>query len=191
MNKYKLLLPIVLLFNNLLIVADDKVTEIPKDSIYLLSSQWQDQNADNHPLNYLSGKRQIVSMIYTNCLHTCPTIVSTMQAIESQLSSSELEKTGFVLFSLTPEQDTPEVLKDFAEKRELNLQRWTLLRSEPSNVRSLAMALNIKYKAVSKNEMAHSNLMTVLDDKGRILFQEIADMGQVKQLTLKLSETHR
>ena len=37
------------------------------------------QNNEIVALNTQKGKRQIVAMIYTHCLHTCPIIVSSLQ----------------------------------------------------------------------------------------------------------------
>jgi protein SCO1/2 len=54
-------------------------------------------------------------------------------------------------------------------------------------VRSLAMALNIKYKKMNDNEVSHSNLLSVLDTKGRIIFQQLADISEVKDISNKIS----
>jgi protein SCO1 len=163
---HRLIIIIAILFNTSLYA-----TEIPKDSIYQFASQWQNQNGKSVELQSLAGNKQIISLIYTHCLHTCPTIVSTMKAIESQLKDAKKE-AGFVLVSLSPDSDTPKILKEFAEVRELSESSWTLLTGTASDVRSLAMLLNIKYKATEDNEIAHSNVFTVVDEKGRIIFQE-------------------
>nr|WP_306288192.1 SCO family protein [Pseudoalteromonas sp. WY3] len=78
-----------------------------------------------------------------------------------------------MLVSLTPDTDTPAVLKEFAQSRKLNLQNWSLLTGTPQDVRSLAMVLNIKFQNIDNNEVNHSNLMTGLDEQGRIKFQEL------------------
>ena len=49
----------------------------------------------------------------------CPTIVSTMQSIEKKLSEDEKQDVGFILVSLTPDTDTPEVMRESAQKRNL------------------------------------------------------------------------
>lgn len=49
------------------------------------------------------------------------------------------------------------------------------------------MALNIKYKKMNDNEVSHSNLLSVLDTKGRIIFQQLADISEVKDISNKIS----
>lgn len=119
-------------------------------------------------------------------MHTCPTIVATMQNIEKQLPEEVLANTEFVLVSLTPNSDTPKVLKEFAEKRRLDPKRWTLLTGDKQDVRSLAMALNVRYKKSEDNEVAHSNVFTLLDEKGRIVFQEVGDINKVDETVAKI-----
>ncbi|MGO2331872.1 SCO family protein [uncultured Pseudoalteromonas sp.] len=160
---------------------------IPQDSVYQLNSTWLDQDANKRTLSSFSGKKQVISLIYTHCLHTCPTIVSTMQAIENKLSETEKQDVGFILVSLTPDTDTPAVLKEFAQSRKLNLQNWSLLTGTPQDVRSLAMVLNIKFQNIDNNEVNHSNLMTGLDEQGRIKFQELGVINNAAIAAEKLT----
>lgn len=160
----------------------------PPDSIYQLDSQWRDQDGSVRTLGSFAGKKQVVSLIYTHCLHTCPTIVSTMQAIEHELPTAERQNVGFMLVSLTPDSDTPAVMKDFAKKRQLDLNNWVLLTGTESDVRGLAMVLNIKYQSTPSNEVNHSNLITVLDDAGRILFQEVGVISNANKVVKKISQ---
>ncbi|WP_339724420.1 SCO family protein [uncultured Paraglaciecola sp.] len=170
----------------LLVVLRVNSQNIPQDSLYQLNNTWLDQDGNELTLNSFSGKKQVLSLIYTHCLHTCPTIVSTMQSMENKLSEDEKQNVGFILVSLTPDSDTPEVMRDFAQKRKLNMQNWRLLTGSAEDVRSLAMVLDVKYQNVKDNEVNHSNLITVLDNKGRIKFQEIGVMSNAAKAVEKL-----
>lgn len=166
--------------------ASEENKDLPDDSVYHLNSEWMTQDDQTINIKSLAGKRQIISLIYTHCMHTCPTIVATMQNIEKQLPEEVLANTEFVLVSLTPNSDTPKVLKEFAEKRRLDPKRWTLLTGDKQDVRSLAMALNVRYKKSEDNEVAHSNVFTLLDEKGRIVFQEVGDINKVDETIAKI-----
>ncbi len=183
MNKILLL---TLLLLSSISVSTFANTPLPSDSIYQIDSQWKNQDGKTIKLEQLAGKKQLVSMIYTHCLHTCPTIVATMQAIEKQYFSKNSNPIGFVLISLTPDSDTPKTLKEFAEARKLSSHHWTLLTGSMPEVRNLAMALNIKFKGTEDNEVAHSNLITVLDDTGVMLFQELGDIAKAPDITNQL-----
>ena len=140
--------------------------ELPGDSIYQLESQWLTQDSKSIYLREFAGKKIVLSMTYTSCQHTCPTIVSNMQFIEKQLSEHTDDKVIFVLVSLMPETDTPKALKAYAKKR--GLGGWILLSGSDDKVRTLAMVLDVKYKKAGEGDIAHSNLITILDAQGKI-----------------------
>lgn len=169
-----------------LLTSTNLLADMPSDSVYQLDNEWFNQEGDKIKLSSLQGKKQIVAMIYTHCLHTCPVIISSMQLLENELKNND--EYGFLLVSLTPSSDTPEVLKEFSIKRKLNLNNWKLLTASDKDVRNLAMALNIKYKAAADEEVAHSNLITILDEQGVILFQIMGNLAGVKEAQQKLSK---
>jgi len=150
----------------LIILTQTSYADYPGDSVYLLQAQWHTQDSQKLSLGDFAGKKLVISMTYTSCQHTCPVIVSNMQTIEKTLSASDRDNVRFVLVSLLPRSDTPERLKAYATKRGLN--GWTLLSGHEEDVRQLAMVLNVRYKVVGENEVAHSNLITILDEQGRV-----------------------
>lgn len=186
MTKFNFLNAVKVIGFALSLSMNSYAVETPQDSIYQLKSGWINQHGKTLTLDSFIGKKQLVSLIYTHCLHTCPTIVSTIQAIESKLTEHEKENVGFILVSLTPSTDTPNVLRKFAQSRKLNLDKWSLLTGSQEDVRTLAMVLNIKFQSVDDNEVNHSNLITALDKKGRIKFQEIGVLNNVTKATEKL-----
>ena len=157
---------VIATFGLMLMASSPSWAELPGSSIFHLNSEWKNQN--NHPvlLRDFEGKKLVLSMTYTSCQHTCPTIVSNMQALESALSLDQREKVVFILISLSPDVDTPVVLKAYEEKRGLN--NWTLLSGSSDDVRALAMTLNVRYKPADNGEVSHSNLINILNPEGSL-----------------------
>jgi len=145
--------------------------ELPSDSVYHLTADWRTENNETIRLSSLQGRKQVVAMIYTHCLHACPVIVAALKHMDAELHARGDSTVSFVLISLTPESDTPEILKAFAVEQNLDDSNWALLNGAAPDVRSLAMALDIKYKVVDGSEVAHSNVFSVLDEQGSILLQ--------------------
>lgn len=154
------------LFVLMFLLCQPVFAQYPGNSIYQLDSLWLTQDSQSMSLRELAGKKILLSMTYTSCQHTCPTIVSNMQAIENQLSTPERDEVKFVLVSLMPTTDTPDVLKAYAEKR--GLDGWLLLSGNDEDVRTLAMVLDVKYVPAGEAEISHSNLITILDTQGRV-----------------------
>ncbi|WP_116472519.1 SCO family protein [Zobellella maritima] len=164
--KHSTLLPLAAL-----LLAFSLHAALPGDSVYQLNSQWQTERGNNIKIADFAGKKRIIGMMYTDCLLACPMLVSNMQAVQKALSETQQQEVGFVLVSLTPNRDTPRVLRHFARKRGLD-SHWTLLSGNDNNVRTLAMALNIQYQGQADGSVAHANAVTVLDEQGRLLFQQ-------------------
>lgn len=149
--------------------ADPAARVLPDRSLYHVSSRWTDQHGAERPLASLAGRVRIISMIYTDCFHTCPLIVAEMKRIEAELAPASLERVGFVLVSLDPERDTPERLRRFAEALDLEEGRWTLLAGGESETRELAALLDTQYRRISPTEITHANVITILDPAGEIV----------------------
>lgn len=141
-------------------------------SIYNLRSQWATQKGDSISLETLKGKVQIVAMIYTGCDYACPRIIADLKRIEQSLSGYKKENIGMVLVTLDPERDTPEKLKEFALKNNLQSDRWVFLTGKESNILELAALLNVKYRQELSMEIAHSNIISVLNQEGELIHQQ-------------------
>ena len=183
----KILLTVTLLF---FLSANSLAQEnLSQTSIYQINGSWQDQNAEGFEITDLLGKKQVLSMIYTSCQHVCPVIVSSMKKIDQLLPEANKDEVGFVLVSFTPDFDTHEILMGYAKKHQLDLDRWTLLRTGSEKVREMAMLLGIKYQLLDNNEVNHSNLISVLDETGTLLFQESGDLSHAKVIAQKLNSS--
>jgi protein SCO1/2 len=94
-----------------------------------------------------------------------------MKAIEAALPEGGRSKVGFTLVSFDSERDTPPVLKGFRARHELRADDWTLLHGEPDDARELAALLGVNYRKEANGEYAHSNLITLLNAEGEIVYQ--------------------
>jgi protein SCO1/2 len=141
------------------------------ESIYNVGSVWKNRDGKEITLNDLSGKVQVVAMVYTHCEYACPRILADMKRIEKELSAEELKQVNFLIVSIDPERDTPERLRDFAEENKLEPEHWTLLNGDQGDILEFAALLGVKYKRVSETDFTHSNMITVLNKRGEVVHQ--------------------
>lgn len=148
-------------------------TGLPDDSIYHLESWWLNQNGEKTNIVDLRGTVQVVAFVYTYCEHSCPFIIANLKHIEEQLSSEQKQRVHFSLFSLDPGRDTPEVLKHYMHDHDLNEHLWAMFNGDPDDVLELSALMGVRYKPMDTEgkEIAHSNMITVLDRQGRIQYQ--------------------
>lgn len=166
-----------------------EIEELPSDSIFHLTTEWQNQHGDNLTLNDLRGKTLVVVMVYTSCQVACPILLADMKKIEKQINKKHLDKTSLVLVTIDPEVDTPEVLYEFAKTRDLVEPHWVFLRSNTLATQELANVLSMKYKKISPIDFSHSNIISVFSPNGTLIMQEEGTGINAKKVADKVNET--
>jgi len=161
------------------------MSDLTENSLYQLNSEWTNQFGNKINLTELKEKKQIVTMIFANCTYACPILVNDMRRIEERLSKEELRNVRFTLFTIDPERDTPEKLKEFAQNQNLNLSRWQLLTSSKSDIADLAALLGFRYKKENDGSYSHSNIISILNEDGELIHQQ-AGLSQEIEKTLNV-----
>ena len=146
--------------------------EITDVSIYNLPSKWTTQNGQDIELKSLKGNVLVMVMIYTSCKAACPKLVADMRDIESKLDKKSREKVKLILVSIDPVTDTPKRLKSFAVENKMNQDPWIFLRSTEDNTREFAALLAVNYKQISPMDFSHSNIISVFNTEGELVYQQ-------------------
>ena len=157
-------------------------------SLFNLESRWTTQDGEaTVTLAAFAGRPAIVAMGYTTCKDICPAIVANMMWVEKHLPPGAAEKVRFAFFSFDSEADTPERLKLYAESHGLDLDRWTLLRADDDAVRELAAALDVPFRPNDQNGFDHAAVISLLNDRGEIVFQQRGTQAASDALLAKLA----
>lgn len=171
------------------VLEDIHVGEISETSIFNLDTKWNTEEGKTIELKDLNGKTLVLVMIYTTCKAACPRLVADMRGIESQIPSELLPNIDFVLVSIDPEIDTPEILKAFAIENMMDDEHWTFLQGTVSGVREFANVLAVKYKQISPMDFSHSNIISVFNPKGEMVHQQEGLGVDNKETVTKIIET--
>lgn len=172
--------------------AEVKKIVAPKsESLFNINDVWTSSEGKQVQLSQFSGKPTVIAMVYTSCQYVCPMIVSDMQKIEKSLSKAENGKVNYAVFSFDPDRDTPEKLKEFASLHRVNPENWTLVTSNASAVRKLAVTLGIKYKKDKSGDFDHDALITILDSDGVIKYQQSSVGKNMDEATATLKKLMR
>jgi protein SCO1/2 len=113
----------------------------------------------------LRGRPAVLTFVYANCHATCPVLVSRLQALERAVPAD----VAYVAVTLDPERDTVAALAAYAERWGLG-PRWHLLTGEPAAVRRLVASFAIQWTRLPDGELAHENVVVLLDRAGRVAF---------------------
>lgn len=153
------------------LAAETKASEA-QGSLHELTSVWKDQKGETFQWKDLQGKVVLLSMVYTSCQQTCPLIISEMSSLQNALPENQQSKLEVLLFSMDPQRDTPERLAAYAKARKLH-SGWRMLHGKDGDVQELATVLGFRYKKMETGDFAHSNIFTVLDQKGQMRHQQL------------------
>jgi protein SCO1/2 len=121
------------------------------------------------------GHITVMGFIYTHCPDICPMTTHNMYLTEKKLIEEGLENVKFIALSFDPDRDTPEILKQFAEIRELDFNSWTLLTGDKATINDLTKRFDVKAiktdEAIDENgkpeySMMHTDRISLIDENG-------------------------
>ncbi|MCA0130962.1 SCO family protein [Winogradskyella alexanderae] len=115
------------------------------------------------------GKVYVVEFFFTTCPTICPIMNRNLVEIQNQFE--DFEDFGVASFTITPEIDTPEVLKSYAEKYGITNPNWHLMTGDETEIYKLANEGFNLYTAKDdtvEGGFEHSGNFALIDKKGFI-----------------------
>ncbi|WP_276168028.1 SCO family protein [Zobellia alginiliquefaciens] len=113
------------------------------------------------------GKVFVVEFFFTSCPSICPIMTENLVDIQNQFKNND--QFGIASFSITPDYDTPAVLKAYAEKNDITDLDWHLLTGDKEQVFDLANnGFNIFASEMpdAPGGFEHSGLFALVDKEG-------------------------
>ncbi|MFS0672276.1 SCO family protein [Ornithinibacillus sp. 179-J 7C1 HS] len=170
---YKKLL-FLLVFGLILILAACSSTKSEGDFSYKVEDfNYTNQNGDLVSKSDLEGKVWIADFIYTTCETECPQMTYNKQKIERALQDEGIDDVEFVSFSIDPENDTPEVLKEYGEVRgiEFDKDNWTFLTGyDFDTIKEFAVtSFKTPVEQMQDDSLAHGVSLTIVNQEGNAI----------------------
>jgi protein SCO1 len=184
--RFRVALPLILAAA---LTVQAKPAPLPRNSVYQLDAPLTDQSGRALTLASKRGSAQLVVMFYTSCKYICPTIIDTVLDLDRQLTPEQKARLGVLMISLDPQHDDPTALKATADKRGLDLTRWTLAQPRPADVRAIAGVLGVRYRVLADGELNHTGVLVLLDAEGRIVSSSAKTSGTVDPAFMKRVRT--
>jgi formylglycine-generating enzyme required for sulfatase activity/cytochrome oxidase Cu insertion factor (SCO1/SenC/PrrC family) len=135
-------------------------------SLWQLPGRWERASGGELELAELRGAPALLLLFYGSCDSACPALVHSLQQVDRELSPGARETLRFVLVTIDPERDTREALARYARERELDPQRWLLLRGPDEQVRQLAAAIGVRARAAPGGPLSHTARIVLVDRDG-------------------------
>lgn len=90
-----------------------------------------DQDGDEFESSSLRGQVWIANFIFTSCPSICPLMSTQMGNLTRRITHDDVR---FVSISVDPSIDTPEVLREYAERYGADTERWVFLTGSVEDV---------------------------------------------------------
>jgi protein SCO1 len=107
----------------------------------------------------VKGKIVIISFIYTSCTDICPLTTARLTLLEDKLGDMVGRTVFFLSMTVDPEHDTPEKLKEYAERFSVG-PGWSFVTGKPEDIR----AINYKFGDRSLILSEHRNEVVIGND---------------------------
>lgn len=121
----------------------------------------------------LAGKVWVADFIFTHCAGTCPRMTQEMSNLQTQLSSlPRWKEIRLVSFTVDPTNDTPDVLRDYADSYKADHRQWIFLTGSRQDLWKLTKdGFKLPVGEDTENlqmPITHSSRFTLVDQQGRI-----------------------
>lgn len=126
-----------------------------------------DQNNKTVTNKNMLGKVYLVEFFFSKCPTICPVMNTNMRAIEEEINNPGF---GIISISIDPENDTPQTLKQHADRIGVKSPNWHFLTGNRDYIGKLADQFNIYVgdKEDESESLNHSGMIALVDQEGNI-----------------------
>ncbi len=128
-----------------------------------------DQNGKTITNKDYKGKVYVVEFFFTTCPSICPIMNDNMMKIQNKFFGNP--KLGIASITINPEYDTPQVLKEYAQKHAISNPNWHFLTGDKQKIYDLAnkgFNLYVGENSEVEGGFEHSGFFALIDQDGNI-----------------------
>ncbi len=165
------------------------IDSLSNDTLYHRVPNYSFINQDNKRIDstFFEGKIQVVDFKFTKCTGICPTMTSNMVDVYS-VFLDDLDLV-FMSFTVDPENDSPEVLKEYQYQYKIRNKNWAFLTGDSKDIYGLArQGFYISgYYDENNKDFVHSEKVILVDKEGIIRgYYDATDKEDVVRLKVEI-----
>lgn len=166
-------LPMLMILAMTLLVSACGSKEVPNANNWETEDfSFVDQNGEEFSKSDLKGKVWVADFIFTNCTTICLPMTANLIKLQQQLKDEGIKDVEFVSFSVDPETDKPDVLKNYGTKMNADLSNWHFLTGySQAEIEKFALD-NFKTlvkKPENEDQVIHGTTFYLVDQEGTII----------------------
>lgn len=141
--------------------------ELPEDVVMENAFEGEYSFAD------MPKKARLVEFMYTDCPDVCPLTTVKMSELRQKLMKEGVfgDKIEFLTITINPEDDTREVLQEYANRFEVDSadDGWKFLRASEEETEKVADSLDFLYRDPGTGDIIHSTFTYFIDEDNNLL----------------------
>ena len=141
------------------------------DTIYHTIPPFKFINQDGKSVSNedLLGHIYVADFFFATCPTICPKMTTNMAYIQNKFK--EKEDLRFISITVNPIDDTPEVLKEYANKVHADTKTWSFLTGNKDKIYDVAFKgffVSTMKDSIAPGGFLHSKMLILIDRKGRV-----------------------
>ena len=133
------------------------------------------RNAEGNPVRLADFSERVVILhfIYANCPDLCPLHAEKIAAVQASINDGPMsDLVQFISITTDPVNDTPDVLRDYADRHGLDPSNWVILTKRPDQSddarRLVGRDYGLEFTTTADSDMMmHGAVTHVVDIGGR------------------------
>ncbi len=133
--------------------------------------EFENQDGEIVSLDSLKGDIWLADFIFTNCDTVCPPMTAHMKELQDRFEAEDLD-VKVISFSVDPENDTPDKIKEFASNYSINFNKWDFLTGYDQSVIEEFALENFKVivqKPKESEQVIHTSNFFLIDQNGVVM----------------------
>ena len=118
-----------------------------------------------------SGSVYVANFIFTTCPTICPIMTYQMRRVQQKCANLPGFKDFKILsHSVNPDYDSPQVLKEYANRMEADLSNWNFVTGDKQSIYAMApyYFVNAMEDSLAQGGFLHSEYFVIVDKQGRV-----------------------
>ena len=126
-----------------------------------------DQDEQPFTRESMEGQIWVSAFVFTHCRSTCPRLTAHMKGLQTRVS--DVPNVNLVSVSVDPRNDTPEVIKAYMQKNDLDESNWRFVTGEEEVIRRVVVeGFKVPIgdedsRAAGSDDIMHSNSFVLVD----------------------------
>lgn len=149
--------------------------------------QLTDQDGVKFSLDQLKGETVLVNFMFAGCTSVCPVQTVGLRRVHNEMElNPQKDRIKILSISIAPLSDTPQQLKAFAERFEIDKPSWRFAVTSQAHTDELSEQFGVGIKPLEGDQLDHRSLLYLINHEGVMIQQYRGNVVDVERLKSEL-----